>query len=152
MYEHIEKLIAMYDDIVAFEQTITYPDDRRSRHQVENNELQFKLAKMLSHINRNFIPKSKSNSILTKRYLDEEEVIAVNQMFNKGWTYTVEHFRDIPPVLMDVVIPIAIARLLISNGTHNIQINPNYELLVNGKTTYPWNDFVSAYAILILKT
>lgn len=154
MYEHIEKLITMFDGIVEFLPTIVYNETRSKGSQLfDNDQLQFKIAKLLHHVNKHFIPKTRFGYYDANEYIpayrDEEEMQAINKVMNKDWEYLSQNYRDVPPTVMEIALPVIILRMIMI--THKIEVNHKFILKVNDKEICPWDDFCEHYMMLILK-
>jgi hypothetical protein len=84
----------------------------------------------------------------------EETLKACKELFSGNGTLTgfeiVQKLWDIPPTLLETIIPIAIARDFLS--CRKLRFFPASTIVVHGKTTKPWNDFVLRYSVIILES
>lgn len=146
-YSHIERAIELHDEVLHSIQAYQakYPDsiDRVTERKHDVKAMSLTLLKLIQHINAKF-PKP--------NYSDDERE-QVKFMFSGNGVLNakdfVEKFKDIPPTILESVIPVAIARDLFFNYKISSYVDLYTPFIVKGEDTTPFTIFAATYCELL---
>lgn len=162
MYEKYEKAIKIVDNILEIHDKVRDTIDEVERQQLmKNNSVLF--GKLINHFNKTFAAPISSSTPATiqnvMRHRDTQdeidvfnrEINEIQQCWNGNSEKTadeyVRQFREIPPIIVEYVFPVAVVRLLLSG--YHLKIDAKQPYIINGNETIPWIDFCVRYGELI---
>lgn len=157
------KALRMYADVLKTTAvTVIQPDTNLPKNR--NTQDQYiatntKLMFLLYYINKNFnyVDVTYDKETHQRILRDDEEKYeearnAIRDIFHgtmeKSSTEVTQQLWDLPPTLLETVIPVAIMRDFLKE--RQLRLLRNTTIVVHGKTIKPWRDFASRYAVIVL--